>query len=82
MGKEEPFFVVIVLEGHGIGLNVSFTLSFEYTPILWVSIESIRKGNVFLDGRCGGGNSVSGGLYLQMIQDGIRAVKVYVQCLK
>ena len=82
MGKEEPLFVVIVLEGHGIGLNVGLTLSLKYTPVLWVPIKPIRESDVLFDRRCSSSGGSGGGMYLQMIQDGIHIVEMHVQGLE
>ena len=59
--QEEPFFVIVILKGQDICLDISFTLPFKYVPIFWVSIEPIRKGDVLFDsGRGSSGGSGSG----------------------
>ena len=80
--QEKPLLVVVILEGHCICLDVRFALSLEHTPILWVSIESIREGNVLFDSGGGSSGGLDGCLYLQMVQDGIRVVEVCVQRLE
>ena len=82
MRQEEPFFVVVILEGQDICLYVRFALPFEYTPVFWMSIKPIRKGDVLLDRGCSGSGDSGGSMYLQVIQNGIRVVEMHVQGLK
>ena len=80
--QEEPFFVVVILKCQDVCLDIRFTLSLKYPPVFWVSIKPIRKGDVLLDRGCSSSGGSSGGMYLQVIQDGSRIVKMYVQGLK
>ena len=70
------------LKCQDVCLDIRFTLSFKYPPVFWVSIETIRKGDVLLDRGCSSSGGSGGGMYLQVIQDGVHIVKMYVQGLK